>query len=131
MNDKEKGMFLSLYQMVLADSEVHPKELELLYQIGKDKGISEEEIQQAIFSSNTSVSMEDLNDDEKIEHLYNVARMAWADGILDDSEIETLRKTSRRLGFAEENIVEISDFLLKEAKEEKLFKEVLEIIKNS
>ena len=132
MNDKEKRMFLSLYQMVLADGEVHPKELELLYQIGKEQGnLSKEEIQQAVFSSNTVISKEDLNDDEKIEYLYNLARMAWADGDLDDKEIETLQKTSRRLGFAEENVVEISDFLLEQAKEKKLFKEVLETIKNS
>jgi len=132
MDDNEKRMFLGLYQMVLADETVHPKELELLYQIGKEQGnLSKEEIQQAVFSSNTVISKEDLNDDEKIEYLYNLARMAWADGDLDDKEIETLQKTSRRLGFAEENVVEISDFLLEQAKEEKLFKEVLETIKNS
>ena len=53
MNEKEKKMFLGLYRMLLADTEVHPKELETLYQIGQEKGgITEEEIKEAIFSPN-------------------------------------------------------------------------------
>ena len=131
MNDNEKKMFLNLYQMVLADDEVHPKELELLYQIGREHDMSEEEIQQAIFSSSTFASMEDLSDDEKIKHLYNLARIAWADGKIDEKEEETLQKASMRLGFAEENAVEISEFLLEQAKEKKSFEKILETIKNS
>ena len=131
MNENDKKMFLGLYQMVLADSEVHPKELELLYQIGKEKGgISEEEIHRAIFSPNTFVSLESLSDDEKIEYLYNLSRIAWADGILEDTEIKTLQEATKRLGFAEENVVEISEFLLQQAKEKKPFEDVLKTIKN-
>ena len=131
MNEIDKKMFLGLCQMVLADGEVHPKELELLYQIGKVRGISEEDIQRTIFSPQTFLKTEDLNDEEKIEFLYNLARMAWADDELDDSEIETLQKTSKWLGFSEENVVEISEFLLEQAKEKKSFEEVLQTIKNS
>ena len=132
MNENEKKMFLGLYQMVLADAEVHPHELEVLYEIGKEKGgISEEEIQQAIFSSNTLVSMESLSDEERIEYLYNLSRIAWADGKIEDSERKALQESSKRLGFSEENVVEISEFLLGQAKEKKPFEEVLQIIKNS
>jgi len=131
MNEKDKKMFLGLYQMVLADTEVHPKELELLFQIGKEKGVSEEEIQQALFTPNKFASLDNLNDDERIEYLYNLSKMAWADGILEDRERETLQSASKRLGFAEENVVEISEFLLEQAKEKKSFEEVLQIIKNS
>jgi len=132
MNEQDKKMFLGLYQMVLADAEVHPSELELLYQIGKEKGeISEEEIQQAIFSPNTFASMENLSDAARIEYLYNLARIAWADGKIEDKERETLQEASKRLGFAKENVAEISEFLLKQAKEKKPFEEVLQTINNS
>lgn len=129
---KSEKMFLGLYQMILADAEVNPKELELLYQIGKEKGdISEEEIQQAIFSPNTFVSLESLSDEERIEYLYNLSRIAWADGKVDENEKALLQKASLRLGFADEHVEEISEFLLAEAKENKSFEEVLETIKNS
>ncbi|MDR2065411.1 MAG: hypothetical protein LBP85_06870 [Prevotellaceae bacterium] len=131
MDEKSKKMFLGLYQMILSDTEVHPKELELLYQIGKEKGVSEEDIQKAILSPNNIISSEHLNDDEKIEYLYNLARIAWADGILDENEIKTLQNASKRLGFAEEDVETIAQFLLDHAHENKRFEEVLEIIKNS
>lgn len=132
MNEKEKKMFLGLYQMMLTDAEVHPNELELLYEIGKEKGgISENEIQQAIFSPNTLVSLENLNDDERTEYLYNLSRIAWADGKIDNKEKETLMEASKRLGFAKENAEVISEFLLQQAKEKKTFEEVLQTIKNS
>jgi DnaJ-domain-containing protein 1 len=130
MDEKNKQLFLGLYQMVLSDAEVHPKELELLYQIGKEKGISEEDVQKALFSPNSLVSSTDLNDDEKIEYLYNLAQIAWADGHIDDKEKETLQNTTKRLGFAEEYVTEITDFLLSQAHERKSVKEVLETIKN-
>jgi len=132
MNDLEKKMFLGLYQMLLADAEVHPKELELLYHIGKEKGgITEEEIQNAIFSPNTLQSLESMDDEERIEYLYNLARIAWADGMIDQREIEILKEASKRLGFAAENLDEISDFLIQQAKESKTITEVLTVIKNS
>jgi len=132
MNENEKKMFLGLYQMMLVDAEVHPNELELLYQIGKEKGgISEEEVQRAIFSPNTFVAMNSLSDEERIEYLYNLSRMAWADGKIDNKERETLKEASKRLGFAEEHALEISEFLLVQAKEKKSLNEVLQIINNS
>lgn len=132
MNEKEKKMFLGLYQMMLTDAEVHPNELELLYEIGTEKGgITENEIQQALFSPNTLVSLQNLNDDERTEYLYNLSRIACADGKIDTKEKETLMEASKRLGFAEENAEVISDFLLQQAKEKKTFEEVLKIIKNS
>jgi uncharacterized tellurite resistance protein B-like protein len=132
MNENDKKMFLGLYQMLLADAEVHPNELELLYEIGKEKGgISRDEIQQVLFAPNTFVSLGSLSDDERIEYLYNLSRMAWADGKIEDSERETLQEASKRLGFAEENVTEITEFLLEQAKEKKSFEEVLQTIKNS
>jgi len=132
MNEIDKKMFLGLYQMVLSDAEVHPNELEMLFEIGKEKGgISEEEVQQAIFSPNTFVSLESLSNEERIEYLYNLSRIAWADGKIEDKERETLQEASKRLGFAKENVVEISEFLLEQAKERKTFEEVLQTIKNS
>jgi len=132
MNEKEKKMFLGLYQMMLIDAEVHPNELELLYEIGKEKGgISENEIQQAIFSPNTLVSLENLNDDERIEYLYNLSRIAWADGTINEKEKETMMETSKRLGFAKENAEIIIEFLLQQVKEKKNYEEVLQTIKNS
>ena len=75
--------------------------------------------------------LETLNDDGRIEYLYNLSRIAWADGKIDDKEKEILEDASKRLGFAEENVAEIAEFLLEQAKEKLPFEEVLQTIKNS
>ena len=54
-----------------------------------------------------------------------------ADGRIDDKEKKVLQDAIKRLGFAEESILEISEFLLKQAKENKSFMEVLQTINNS
>jgi len=128
MNENLKKLFLELYQMIISDSEVHPRELELLYQLGKEKGISEKEIQMAVFSPNNLFSSESLSDEEKITYLYNLAQIAWADGNLADNEKATMYNTCRRFGFGEEYILEISDFLLSQAENKKSISEVLQII---
>jgi uncharacterized tellurite resistance protein B-like protein len=131
MDTKSKRLFLELYQMILSDTEVHPKELEVLYLIAKEHGISEAEMQEGLLYPGSFISSDDLNKNERIKHLYNLARIAWADGVLDDREIETLQSASKRLGFAEENVDTIATFLLEQAHENKSFEEVLEIIENS
>ena len=118
--------------MLLADAEVHPNELEVLYQIGREKGgITESEIQQALFSPNMVISLDTLDDDGRIEYLFNLARIALADGKVDEKEIEILEDASKRLGFAEENAHFITEFLLEQAKAKTPFTEVLQTIKNS
>jgi len=132
MTENEKKMFLGLYQMLLADAEVHPNELKLLYQIGKEKGnISEVEIQSAIFSPNNVILLESLSDEVRIEYLYNLSRIALADGKIHNKEREILEDTSKRLGFSEEHVKEIAEFLLEQAKEKVPFEDVLQTIKNS
>lgn len=131
MSENDKKIFLGLYQMLLADAEIHPRELEVLYKIGKEKGgISDIEIQQAIFTPN-NILLDNLKDVERIEYLYSLSRIAWADGKLDDKEKELLQATSKILGFDKDNVEQIVEFLLEQASIETPFDQVLKIIKTS
>jgi DnaJ-domain-containing protein 1 len=130
MTEKDKQLFLELYQMILSDTEVHPKELEMLYQIGQHRGVTELEIQTALFSPGRLAPSQQLSDDEKIEYLYDLAQMAWADGILDDREKEYLYDVCKRLGFDERYVAEITDFLLQQVKDGKKIEQILGTIKN-
>ncbi|MDR0619609.1 MAG: hypothetical protein LBG17_06905 [Bacteroidales bacterium] len=131
MDEKNKKLFVEMYLMILSDINVHPKELEALYSIGKKQGISEDEIRDAVFSQDKIVEEEELSNDEKIEHLYCLSQLAYADDIVKDAERAVLQNAAKRLGFIEENIEKILVFLLEQAKEKKSFNEVLSIIKNS
>ncbi len=114
---KKKLQFLDLYCMVMADGIVHPKEMETLYRIGLEHyGLSEEEINEGVKSAGVSSAIPELPE-ERISVLYEMAVIAWADGELEDSERNMLRRYASMYGVNEESIDELVDFLLDQAKE--------------
>ncbi len=131
MDKKMQSKFLSLYAMVLADGIVQAKELETLYRIGREcYNLSEEEINQYVLSAGTSfVTPDDFS--EKVEILYYMAEIAWADGELDDTEKRLLSRYAIRLGFMEENADEIAEWLLDQVHSGSSLTEVLKSIEQS
>lgn len=116
MDYKLKARFLSLYSMILADGIIDAREMETLYRIGREEyGISQKEIDLAIKESGTQFHCpEDLPG--KISFLYQMSEIALADNQLDNSERSLICKYAKRMGFIEENINDIVDYLLQQAK---------------
>lgn len=122
---KKKLQFLDLYCMVLADGIVHPKEMETLYRIGVENyGLTEEEITEGVKTAGGSSVIPDLPE-EKIAVLYEMALIAWADGKLEKSERNMLRRYASMYGVNEDSIDELVDFLLEQAHYNKDEKEVI------
>lgn len=72
--------------MVLADGIVAAPELEMLYRIGIEQyGVRPEEINEALIERGSSFVVPDSLE-ERLLLIYNLSRIAWADGELDDSE---------------------------------------------
>ena len=59
-----------------------------------------------------------------------MARMAWADGIIEESETKMLRKFVVRFGFHEENADSIVAYLLESIRQKKELKEIVNEIKS-
>lgn len=110
-----KSHFLNLYHMALSDTEADTRELEMLYLIGEEKGISRSEIDQAVIGADQIKFTIPETILEKIESLYDFARIAWADGKVDANEKQLLGLFCRKFGFEEVNIPLIVEFLLEEA----------------
>ena len=124
-NSRKKVQFLDLYCMVMADGIVHPKEMETLYRIGlKNYGLTESEIDESIKSAGVSTTIPELPE-ERIAVLYEMALIAWADGELEESERNMLRRYASLYGVNEANIDELVDFLLDKAKNNTDEQEVL------
>ena len=124
-NSRKKVQFLDLYCMVMADGIVHPKEMETLYRIGlKNYGLTESEIDESIKSAGVSTTIPELPE-ERIAVLYEMAQIAWADGELDESERNLLRRYASLYGVNDANIDELVDFLLDKAKNNTDEQEVL------
>lgn len=110
-----KDHFLHLYHMALSDTEVDIKELEMLYRIGEDRGISREDIDTLLMQPMESDIPPPKTVLEKIDCLYDLSLIAWSDGRVDPGERETLARFCTRFGFRDENISAICEYLLEEA----------------
>lgn len=119
-----------LYQMVLADGIVDVEELNALNRIGIEKyGITPEQINLIVREANViPVYPESLS--AKISLLYQLGEIAWADGQIDDSEKDLMKKYIIAMGFDSNNTDEITDFILKQVKDNIPEKEVITQILN-
>lgn len=109
--------FLELYRMVLADGIAHPKEMETLYRIGVENyGLTNEQIAKEIAVERFSTFIPQTPED-KIKLLYELALIAWADGVIEESEKNLLKRYAILFGIKEELSDEFVDFLLKKVQD--------------
>ena len=107
-----KSHFLRLYQMALSDDQFDIMELKLLYQFADERGVPKEELDRLLLNPvdhSTSIP-QDLQ--TRIEYLDDLATMILAEDIITNDEENTLKKYCRKFEFREENIDELSEYLL-------------------
>jgi hypothetical protein len=107
-----KSHFLRLYQMALSDDNFDILELQKLYHLAEQRGIPKEELDKLFLNPVNLESKlpEDLN--TRIEYLYDLTCIMWADGIITDDELNTLKKYCKKFEFLDENIDELANFLI-------------------
>ena len=107
-----KNHFLHLYQLSISDANVDIKELEVLYRLGEDRGLTRSEIDAVLLHPQQDEIQPPQTILEKIDCLYDLSLIAWADGKIDPAERNLITSYCTRFGFHEENIPGICDFLL-------------------
>lgn len=128
IDDSLKWHFFNMYCMALSDTDFDPKEAELLYKIGLEHGLDKTVIDEIVVTSGlrpeTPVTIE-----EKVAYLYDLTRMAWADGIIEEEERLVLIKNILRFGFKEENKEQIMNYLIESVRENKSLEQIINEIK--
>lgn len=115
--DKEtsKNRFLALYAMIVADQVVHPNEVAEWHRIGReDYDLSEEELTNAVINSVPNELPKTR--EEKVQFLYELSLIAWADGVIQQEERALMKDYALAMGFAPGNIEQTLDFFLEKAK---------------
>ena len=124
--------FLFLYAIALADFDMHPKEVAFLTEFGRERGISESEIEHFLLNPTRFDAALPETVGERIESLYHLARMVWADDVVKEEEREMLRRFCKTFEFKSENTEAIVDFLLEKAKSDTAVQDVVnEVTKQS
>lgn len=107
-----KSHFLRLYQMALSDDQFDVLELQMLYHFAYERGIPREELDKLFLNPINTELIVPENLTTKIEYLYDFTRIIWADGKITDDEENMLKKYCRKFNFLDENINDLSSYLI-------------------
>jgi hypothetical protein len=107
-----KSHFLRLYSMAFTDDNFHPLELKMLYDFAEERGVLSSKLDELLL--NPTLVQPKIPDsiDEKLTYLYQLSQMIWADGKVDENEKTTLIKYVKMFGFKDENVTDLSEYLL-------------------
>ncbi|ALR32193.1 MULTISPECIES: hypothetical protein [Chryseobacterium] len=107
-----KAHFLRLYQMAICDDDFSALELKMLYKCAEDRGISSKNLDDILLNPINIKSLLPQTIEEKVDYLYDLTVMIWADGIVSPNEYSAMEKYVLMFGFVEENVKAIVDYLI-------------------
>ena len=101
--------FASIVKLALADEVITKAEEKLLKRVAKRFHILEDKYNEIIENSKTYPIETPQNYNERIEYLYDLAKMVYADGTASEEEAKVLRKICIGLGFPIDNVEKVCD----------------------
>ena len=122
-----KSHFLRLYQMAFSDDNFDVLEMQMLYRFAEEREISREQLNEILLNpSHDSAIPESL--EVRVEYLYDLAVMIWADQEVTEDEYTTLKKYCKKFEFLDENITQLADYLLDSAKKNVSKEEIIKSV---
>lgn len=98
----KKNHMKNLLALAKADGTVHAKEEKLLYKIGKRYGLKERQVKEIVESKEKfKVNVPD-NHNDKMNLLYDLMLMIYADEVVDKHEVEFFEEAVRKFGLKKE-----------------------------
>lgn len=92
----------NLLALAKADGFMHEKEQQMLFKIGKRYGLKDRQIQALISSDEKfEVNVPD-NFNDKMNVLYDLMLMVWADGVIEKKEIAFCEDVVKKFGLKKE-----------------------------
>ncbi|MFY7815464.1 hypothetical protein [Chryseobacterium taeanense] len=125
-----KAHFLRLYQMAICDDDFSALELKMLYRCAEERGISSKNLDEILLNPINLKSIVPKTIEEKVDYLYDLTVMIWADGVVSPNEYSAMQKYVLMFGFLEENVTAIVDYLIEAVKIGKNKHEILYELKN-
>lgn len=125
-----KAHFLRLYQMAICDDNFSTLELKMLYKFAEERGVTSKNLDEILLNPIDSKNTLPNLMEEKVDYLYDLTVMIWADEKIDDNERSALEKYIKLFGFIEENVVSIADYFLDAVKQGKTKNEIINELQN-
>ncbi|WP_223608272.1 hypothetical protein [Chryseobacterium sp. OSA05B] len=125
-----KAHFLRLYQMAICDDDFSALGLKMLYKCAEERGISPKNLDEILLNPINFKSLVPKTIEEKVDYLYDLTVMIWADGMVSPNEYSAMEKYVLMFGFLEENVKAIVDYLITSVKTGKSKTDILYELKN-
>lgn len=94
----KKNHIRNLLALAKADGSIHEKEVQLLFKIGKRYGLKKRQVQELIDSEEKFSIVVPDNHHDKMNLLYDLILMVYADDVVDDHEIGFCEEVVERFG---------------------------------
>ena len=106
---RNKGHFSAIVRVALADGKIDPEEQSFLDRLARNLDISETEYEEILENPLKYPVNPPYSGTQRIERLYDLARMVHIDHHLGDKQVSMLRRLGLALGFTAENANYIVD----------------------
>ena len=106
---RNEDHFASIVRVAMSDGVINDAEQQFLDRLARNLDISDLEYKQILKDYASHPINPPLSYDHRLERLYDLARMVWADHIEGENQVIMLNKLCIGLGFTPENVKYIAD----------------------
>ncbi len=100
----KKDHLRNLIALAKADGHLHAEEEKMLYKIGEKYGLKDRQIATLIGSEKEATLKIPDTHDQKMNQLYDLVQMVYADGVVEKSEVVFCEDLMAQFGFKKEII---------------------------
>lgn len=94
----KKNHIRNLLALAKVDGHMHEKEEKLLYRIAKRYGLKDRQVRQLVESDEKYTIIVPDNHNDKMNLLYDLVLMVYADDVVDEHEIEFCEEAVKQFG---------------------------------
>lgn len=105
----KKNHIKNLLALAKADGHMHEKEVELLFRIAKGYGLKQRQVEELMESNEKFKVIVPDNHHDKMNLLYDLILMVYADGVVDEHEIAFCEEAVMRFGMKKELVTWLID----------------------
>lgn len=97
----KKKHLRNLVALANADGHLHEKERALIYRLGDKYGLKERQVTRILENDKEQELYVPEKDNEKMDQLFDLLQMVYADGIVDDNEVVFCKDVVHKFGYKE------------------------------
>lgn len=109
----KKKHLSNLLALAKADGHLHKDEEALLFRLGEKYGLKERQVRKILESEKKVELFVPEKDDQKMDQLYDLLTMVYADGVVDDNEVVFCKDVVHRFGYKSDLVDKLIDLFKK------------------